>query len=69
MTVEERLARLETRVDGTDAWLGKIDEKVDRLLTAAAMGKGAWWAILRVGGLIVLALGAVGWILDHVLRK
>lgn len=65
MTLEERIARLEARTDGIDAWLKSIDEKVDRLLTAADMGRGAWWAILRVGGVVLLIVTAAGWLFDR----
>ena len=60
MTPEERLARLEARADETEKWLEKIDAKVDQLLETTALGKGAWIAILKVGGAItgVIALAA-----------
>lgn len=50
MTVEERLARLEARVDGQDKWLSSIDTKVDQLIALANRGKGAWGTILWLGG-------------------
>jgi hypothetical protein len=41
MTPEERLARLETRADGQDAWLQAIAADVKALRTQADMGHGA----------------------------
>jgi hypothetical protein len=63
---EERIARLEERVRVQDEWLRSIDEKVDRLLAAAAMGRGAWWAVLRVGGFAVLVVTAAAWLFDRI---
>jgi hypothetical protein len=45
--------------------LTRLEAKVDRLLTAAAMGRGAFWFATRLGGLIVMAAGAFGWAADH----
>lgn len=71
MTPDERdrLARLEAEHRTLKEWTESIDKKVDRLLEAASMGKGAWWAMLRVGGLMVLVATAGAWIFDHFPRK
>ncbi len=45
--------------------LTRLEEKVDQLLTAAAMGRGAFWFATRLGGLLVMAAGAFGWAADH----
>lgn len=65
-TPEERIATLEARMSGTDAWLKDIDTKLDELIAAANMGKGAWWIILRIGGVLVVLGGAIGWVIDKV---
>jgi hypothetical protein len=62
MTPEERIAKLEAKVEGVESWVKSIDEKMDKLLEAAAMGKGAWWAILKVGGIAVALASAGAWI-------
>jgi hypothetical protein len=62
----ERLARVEQKVADMEPWLREIDDKLDRLIAAANMGKGAWWAVLKLGGLLVLATGAVAWLYDRV---
>jgi len=65
-TPEERIAALEARMNGTDAWLKDIDAKLDSLVAAANMGRGAWWIILRIGGVLVVVGGAIGWVIDKV---
>lgn len=65
MTPDERdrLARLEADYENLVGWVKKIDAKLDQLLEAAAMGKGAWWALLKLGaflaGLVAMAAGLV----------
>jgi hypothetical protein len=59
MTVEERIARLEVKDYERDKKLDKIEAKVDRLVSAADMGKGAFWVALKLGGWL-LALGSIG---------
>lgn len=68
MTPDERdrLTRLETEVAGMKQWLQSIDGKQDELLAAANMGKGAWWIILRIGGVLVVLGGAAAWLIDKV---
>lgn len=67
MTPDERdrLAKVEQKVADMEPWLRDIDDKLDRLIAAANMGKGAWWALLKLGGLLVLIAGAIGWLYDR----
>lgn len=65
-TPEERIAALEARMNGTDAWLKDMDSKLDSLVAAANMGRGAWWIILRIGGVLVVLGGALAWLIDKV---
>lgn len=53
------------RMTGIERRLEKMDEKLDGLVATANMGKGALWAALKIGGLVVLVLGAVGWVADR----
>lgn len=55
----DRLAKVEAEVELLKEQLGQANEKLDRLLTLAAMGQGAWLVILRLGA-IVTALAATG---------
>ena len=55
----------ETR-ETIEPWLREIDDKLDRLIAAANMGKGAWWAMLKLGGLLTLIAGGFAWLYDRV---
>lgn len=48
-----KIAVLASRMDSMEKWTADLDTKLDKLLAAAAMGQGAWWVILKIGGLIV----------------
>ncbi|MTK11610.1 MAG: hypothetical protein F8N39_05815 [Clostridiaceae bacterium] len=67
--------RLETRVDGLDdwvteqkIWMKSIEEKVDRVLTALNMGKGAGILLFKLGGFLVTCAMALAWLWDHILK-
>lgn len=71
MTVEERLARLEVRADGSEKWLQSIDTKVDQIVAAMNMGKGAWVLLLKAGAVLVALVtafaslvAAAAWVFD-----
>ena len=65
MTPEERLVRLEERQAHNDRQLEEMDRKLDQLLEAAAMGRGAWWAMLKLGGALVMLGSVVAWVGDR----
>jgi hypothetical protein len=69
MTLEERLVRLETQFIDRDRKLDKIEAKVDQLLAAANMGKGAWWLLLRIGAALVVIVGFVEWMASFFMGK
>ncbi len=62
----EQIGRLDARMDNVEKRVEKIDVNVERLAAAAAMGRGAWWGATKLGGLILLAIGAFGWAWGHV---
>lgn len=64
MTPEERLARLETRADGQDAWLQAIAADVKALRTQADMGQGALIILLKFGAWATVIIGAFAWIAE-----
>ena len=70
MSVEERLARLETRADGNDKWLASIDGKVDQLVDMSNMGRGALMLLLKIGGGVTVVLGATVYVLEklHIIK-
>jgi hypothetical protein len=65
-TPEERIAALEARMNGAEGWLQSIDTKLDTVIEAMNMGKGAWFLLLKVGAAIVAVAGAVAWLSDHI---
>src|SRR5579871_5622453 len=59
MTIaEEQRRQLKESVD-------RVEAKVDELLQAAAMGKGAWFVIVKIGGVIVIVGYLAMWLADH----
>lgn len=64
-TPEERLARLEAKHDSLEAWVKSMDAKLDQLLAASNMGKGAWKVIMWVGGILATLSAAGAWLWDH----
>ena len=68
MTPEERdrLRTVEVKVDGLDDWLRSIDTKLEELRSAAAMGKGAWFLLLKIGAVLGAIVAATGWLWDHI---
>ena len=56
--LEARVSHLE---DSQETILGKLD----KLLDAAAMGRGAWWMILKMGGILAALAAGGAWAYDH----
>lgn len=67
MTREERdrLVVLETEVEQMQSQLTSMDGKLDQLVTAANMGRGAWWLLLKIGGIVVAITTAGAWLYDR----
>jgi len=70
------IGRLEGRLDsfermrierdqGLDRQLASINGKLDRLTAAVNMGRGGAIAGAKIGGLLLLAIGAVAWLADR----
>ena len=53
-------------MDNVERDLTKIDGNLEKLTEAAYMGKGAWWAVVKFGGMLVLFAGALAWTWDRV---
>jgi hypothetical protein len=64
----ERLAALEEWRKHVEASLVRIEDKQDQILAAANMGKGAYWAVVKLGGLCLLVLGAGAWVVEIFLK-
>jgi hypothetical protein len=55
-TDAERIVAFEVKVDGQEAWLRSIDDKLDTVIAAMNMDKGAWFLLLKVGAALAAAL-------------
>lgn len=75
--VDRDLGRLEGRLDEfiearvardkrTDERFDRLEAKVQSLLDAANMGKGAWWLSVKIGGLIMTVIAAVAYLVDKI---
>lgn len=60
----ERIAALETRVEGQAGDIQEIKADVKAILAALNMGRGAWKAVLLIGSAIVTGIGGVAWLAD-----
>jgi hypothetical protein len=62
MNENERIARLETLNEAQETRLKRMEEKLDQLIAAANMGRGAWWMLLKVGGILTVLGGGGAWV-------
>lgn len=62
----ERIAVLEAEVKRQADMMKAMDQKLDQILAAANMGKGAWWLILRIGGTLTVVAAIVTAILNGI---
>lgn len=67
--LEGRLQALEEKVGvverSIDDRLTAIERKLDRLTEAFNMGRGVAMTVAKLGGLLLLAFGAVAWLIDN----
>jgi len=61
----ERIAALETAFKGMRDDMAELKKDVRSLVEAFNMGKGAARLIAKVGGILLLAAAAGGWVWDH----
>lgn len=77
MSNDRDLGRLEGRLDEfiearvardkrTDERFDRLEGKVQALLDAANMGKGAWWFGLKVGGALLALASGFAWMVDKI---
>jgi hypothetical protein len=60
--IYEKVGALHARMDNVERHVEKIGRNVESLAAAANMGRGAWWAATKLGGMIMLGLGTCGWL-------
>jgi len=67
--LEGRLQALEDSVSAIERSIEErlraIEQKLDRLTEAFNMGRGAAITLAKLGGLLLLALGAAAWFVDR----
>ena len=61
----ERIAALETAFKGLRDDMAELKRDVRSLVEAFNMGKGAARLIAKIGGIMLLATAAAGWLWDH----
>lgn len=75
--VDRDLGRLEGRLDEfiearvardkrTDERFDRLEAKVQSLLDAANMGKGAWWVSVKIGGMIMTVMAALAYLVEKI---
>lgn len=59
---------LESRIENAEKQLfdrmSSLESKLQQLLDAANMGRGAWWLFLKIGGIIVIIGSGLVWLTD-----
>ncbi len=71
MTLDElqRLAVVETKVSAVERRLCDIDGKLDELIEAKNLGRGALWLFLKIAALISAVMAAVAWASQHLVIR
>jgi hypothetical protein len=62
----ERRGITDKKLDSIDRRLGEHGNRLRKVEDVANMGRGAWWAILKIGGLLTLAAGAAAWVWNQI---
>lgn len=61
----QRIVVLEAQYAALRVELREANRKLDRLVSVAAMGRGAWAAIMKMGALLAVLAAAGAWAWDH----
>lgn len=64
-----KIGALQARMEDTRADVADIKRDVAELKEAVQMGRGAWWALVKLGGVLVMLTGAAAWLWQHALGK
>jgi hypothetical protein len=60
-----KIGALETSVEALTAQNAAMAKKLDDLLAAANMGRGAWWLLMKIGGALIVLGTALAWMLER----
>lgn len=63
--LQAQMAAMEKTIDAQNEHLEDVRGKLDQVLQAMSMGKGAWWALVKICGVIVFIVGMVKAILKY----
>lgn len=63
---DRRITRLEVQLEQLSLQMTANNSKLDQLIAAANMGRGAWGLILRMGTVMVAVAAAVAWVVDRI---
>jgi hypothetical protein len=61
----KEIGALQADMNSVKDRLESIEGKLQQLVDAANMGKGMWWASVKVGGLILTVAGGLAWAWQH----
>ena len=61
----QRIVVLEAQYAALRVELREANRRLDRLVSVAAMGRGAWAAIMKMGALLAVLAAAGAWAWDH----
>lgn len=68
MTPEERITALEVEVKHLKDDVKEANDKLDKLVAAANMAGGAFWAALKIGGTLVVVISGAVWVISNVFK-
>ena len=66
MSEAERITALEVKTQETERRLQNIENKLDRLLEMAAIGKGSIWLLLKVAAFLTAIGAGLAWVWDKI---
>jgi hypothetical protein len=64
----QEIGALKAQVGTMKERLEKMDDKLDKLVAAANMGRGVWWLSMKLGGLAVMGMAGLAWLWQHIIH-
>lgn len=65
LDLHRQMGALQSQMADTREDVAEIKKDVAALKEAAQMGKGAWWAMVKVGAALMALGAAIGWVLQY----
>jgi hypothetical protein len=63
--MSSKIGALEASVEALQAQNVAMAAKIDALLAAANMGRGAWWLLMKIGGALLVIGTAIAWAVER----